>query len=436
MVPSLALAVTAAAAALLLLLIAAADATQSWRMLDQYPNHYVTRKLAPGEAIAIDGKLDDAAWLGAEWTYDMVDMTRHRDQYLNAVPNDLQTRVKMRWDDDYFYVGALIHEPYVTAVRVGHNVKPPYSPDNDFEVFIDVSGTTQYYLEFEMSAQNATYDIKWGKPDGSSVVACDKSKNGSSWPALPTCVNSSFSSGAWTMVTKLHPGDTSKDKLSGQGVTNASLTPGKRGTTAWPVVVEDTGMVAATAWVPERYERYTFPFTQWTAEIRFPIRQTPNYSTQAGGYPFAHGGLLDADPVRQAVWNQYDPALGDAGPGRPRYWWVDFASAQWAKKYTFADGSVEYCPMNCTAALEHAVNVTHEVDEAPSARRRLYREFAWGIVGDAHPGVGYMHRPSSFPLVQFANSSGQALCRNIEFPGRHVAKSLHLAQTEVGPIKP
>ena len=31
--------------------------------------------------------------------------------------------------------------------------------------------------------------------------------------------------------------------------------------------------------------------------------------------------------------------------------------------------------------------------------------------------------------VQFADSSGvEPLCRNIEFPGRHVAKSLHLAQ--------
>eukprot|EP01051_Picozoa_sp_SAG22_P012497 SAG22_NODE_1305_length_4793_cov_3.652961_4_plen_85_part_00 len=40
-----------------------------------------------------------------------------------------------------------------------------------------------------------------------------------------------------------------------------------------------------------------------------------------------------------------------------------------------------------------------------------------------------MHRPSSFPFIQFANASGaEPLCRNIEFPGRHVAKSLHLAQ--------
>ena len=52
----------------------------------------------------------------------------------------------------------------------------------------------------------------------------------------------------------------------------------------------------------------------------------------------------------------------------------------------------------------------------------------WGPVGTARPGVGYMHRPSSFPLVQFASRADEPLCRNIEWPGRHVAKSLQLAQ--------
>ena len=83
------------------------------------------------------------------------------------------------------------------------------------------------------------------------------------------------------MATKLHPGDTNKDK-SVPALMNGSLTPGERGSTAWPVAGHDTGMVAATAWVPQDYEKYTFPSSQWTAEIRFPIRQTSNYSTQAG----------------------------------------------------------------------------------------------------------------------------------------------------------
>ena len=45
----------------------------------------------------------------------MVDITRHTNQQLNAIPNDLQMRVKIRWDDDYFYVGAVLHENYVHA---------------------------------------------------------------------------------------------------------------------------------------------------------------------------------------------------------------------------------------------------------------------------------------------------------------------------------
>jgi hypothetical protein len=90
----------------------------------------VTRKLAPSEKIKVDGKLDEAAWQSAEWTFDMVDITRHENQQLNAIPNDLQARVKIRWDDDYFYVGAVLHESYITAKNTGHNDHAPYSPDN------------------------------------------------------------------------------------------------------------------------------------------------------------------------------------------------------------------------------------------------------------------------------------------------------------------
>ena len=64
------------------------------------------------------------------------------------------------------------------------------------------------------------------------------------------------------------------------------------------------------------------------------------------------------DPVRQKEWNQYDPSLGDAGPGRPRYWWVNFARAEHPRTYTMPDGTKQVCPKNCTADLEHAVNVT------------------------------------------------------------------------------
>ena len=222
-----------------LALNAAPLAVSDWRMLDAYPAQYVARRLAPSESIAVDGRLDEDAWQSVAWTDGLVDITRHTDEQHDAVPADLQARVKIRWDADYFYVGAELRENYVDAALVGHNAHAPYSPDNDFEVFIDVSGTTQYYVEFEMSLQNATYDIKWGKPDQTSLL-CDASGTGAGWPALPTCVNTSFGgyAGNWTMATKLHPGPTVGLSHTTPALMNATLTPASRGTTAWRAAAE------------------------------------------------------------------------------------------------------------------------------------------------------------------------------------------------------
>ena len=223
-----------------LALNAAPLAVSDWRMLDAYPAQYVARRLAPSESIAVDGRLDEDAWQSVAWTDGLVDITRHTDEQHDAVPADLQARVKIRWDADYFYVGAELRENYVDAALVGHNAHAPYSPDNDFEVFIDVSGTTQYYVEFEMSLQNATYDIKWGKPDQTSLL-CDASGTGAGWPALPTCVNTSFGgyAGNWTMASKLHPGPTVSLSHTTPALMNATLTPPSRGTTAWRAAAEE-----------------------------------------------------------------------------------------------------------------------------------------------------------------------------------------------------
>ena len=48
----------------------------------------------------------------------------------------------------------------------------PYK-DNDFEVFIDVAGTGNYYKEFEINSGNATYDVLWGVPDGDEAFRCN-----------------------------------------------------------------------------------------------------------------------------------------------------------------------------------------------------------------------------------------------------------------------
>ena len=54
-----------------------------------------------------------------------------------------------------------------------------------------MSGTTEYYVEYEMSVLNSTYDIKWGKAVGQCAHG-GLQKNGTyvapDWGVFPTCV--------------------------------------------------------------------------------------------------------------------------------------------------------------------------------------------------------------------------------------------------------
>ena len=238
-------------------LTVARAASDDWKLLYAYPPHYVSSKLASDEVITIDGKLDDGAWAAARWNDGIVDITHHVDESKNMVPNDMQMRAKFRWDADFFYIGAELHEPFINGTITGHNYVAPYH-DNDFECFIDPHGSGEYYVEFEMNALNATYDIKWGKPDGTPALCTG---NGSEWATLPTCVNTSFSRsgvyyGNWSMIN-----DAAMPRVDG------GPSPAR-------------GMQTATAWAPGTFGTPSFPFNTWTLEIAFPIRR---YDARASG---------------------------------------------------------------------------------------------------------------------------------------------------------
>lgn len=131
-------------------LSAAALDPDDWKFLAAYPKHYTVHKLTFTDVINIDGKLDDPAWADAAWTSDFVDITRHTQSSRNLVPAAFQTRVKLRWDPDYLYVGAELRDRFVYANITGHNQVAPYH-DNDFEFFVDPSGSSQFY---KVSARN------------------------------------------------------------------------------------------------------------------------------------------------------------------------------------------------------------------------------------------------------------------------------------------
>jgi Carbohydrate family 9 binding domain-like len=141
--------------------------------------------------VAVDGKLDDAAWQAAPWTEDFVDIEGDL-----KPPPRFRTRLKMLWDDTYFYVGAELQEPHVWGTLTQHDAV--IFRDNDFEVFIDPDGDNHNYAEFEINALNTGWDLLLSKPYRDGGVADD----GWEIPGLKTAV--------YVDGTVNNPGDTDR----------------------------------------------------------------------------------------------------------------------------------------------------------------------------------------------------------------------------------
>ncbi|APW58874.1 sugar-binding protein [Paludisphaera borealis] len=107
--------------------------------------------------IAVDGKLDDPAWDAAPWTDAFVDIEGDR----KPLPR-FETRAKMLWDDEYFYIAARLKEPHVWGTLTQHDAV--IFQDNDFEVFIDPDGDNHEYYEIEINALNTEWDLFLKKP--------------------------------------------------------------------------------------------------------------------------------------------------------------------------------------------------------------------------------------------------------------------------------
>jgi hypothetical protein len=107
--------------------------------------------------IRIDGKLDDVAWQAAPWTALFVDIEGEA----KPAPR-FRTRAKMLWDDTHFYIAAEMEEPHVWATLTKHD--SVIFRDNDFEVFLNPTGDTLNYFEFEINALNTGWDLFLNKP--------------------------------------------------------------------------------------------------------------------------------------------------------------------------------------------------------------------------------------------------------------------------------
>jgi hypothetical protein len=119
------------------------------------PKQYECHRV--GTALKIDGRLNDAAWNKAPWSDAFIDIVG-ADQ---PAPR-FRTRMKMLWDDEYLYIAAELEEPDVWATLTVHDAV--IFNDNDFEVFLNPTGDTLKYFEFEINALNTGWDLFLDKP--------------------------------------------------------------------------------------------------------------------------------------------------------------------------------------------------------------------------------------------------------------------------------
>lgn len=117
----------------------------------RYEAHAISRDLD------LSGNVDDPLWELAPWSDDFVDIEGD----LKPMPR-FRTRVKMLWNDRFFYCAADIEEPHVWATLSERD--SIIFNDNDFEVFIDPDGDTELYAELEINALNTVWDLLLVKP--------------------------------------------------------------------------------------------------------------------------------------------------------------------------------------------------------------------------------------------------------------------------------
>lgn len=119
------------------------------------PKHYVAYQ-APKKP-QIDGKLDENSWKSASWSEAFVDIEGD----IRPKPTHL-TRMKMMWDDDFFYIGVKLDEPHIWATYTER--ESVIFHENDIEVFLDPDGDTHDYYEWEINALGTLWDLLLTKP--------------------------------------------------------------------------------------------------------------------------------------------------------------------------------------------------------------------------------------------------------------------------------
>ena len=143
----------------------------------------------------IDGNINEQVWQRVNWTKEFVDI-EGRDK----PKPPLATKVKMLWDDSCLYIAAQLTEPQIWASIKKHDAV--VFQDNDFEFFIDPSGSTQPYYEVEVNPFNTIWDLlltRAYRDGGTSVSSWDVPNLKSAVKIQGTLNNPSDKDEGWTV---------------------------------------------------------------------------------------------------------------------------------------------------------------------------------------------------------------------------------------------
>lgn len=121
----------------------------------QHPKSYVC--YLTNDSIEIDGNINEASWLQAEWT----DLFQDIEGDKQPKPK-LNTKAKMLWDANYLYFAVEIEEPHIWATLTERESVIFY--DNDFEIFIDPNSDNHNYYEYEINAFGTEWDLFLTRP--------------------------------------------------------------------------------------------------------------------------------------------------------------------------------------------------------------------------------------------------------------------------------
>ncbi|MDC6366775.1 MULTISPECIES: carbohydrate-binding family 9-like protein [Flavobacteriaceae] len=126
------------------------------------PRFHVAQKVST--PILVDGKDTEDQWKATSWTDSFID--------IEGIEKPLyETKVKMLWDEKYFYLLAKMDEPHVWGNLMQRDTVIFYN--NDFEVFIDPDGDTHNYYELEINSLNTQWDLFLTKPYRNSGKVLD-----------------------------------------------------------------------------------------------------------------------------------------------------------------------------------------------------------------------------------------------------------------------